>query len=95
MNFQTIGDLAQNFALRRQGLELRQQMDRLGLELSRGRVADLGHHLSGNLLPLADIEHELVLLSAHRTAVREAATDTSIMQTALDRVQTATTELAT
>lgn len=95
MNFQTIGDLAQSFALRRQGLELRQQMDRLGLELSSGRVADLGRHLSGNLLPLADIEHELVLLSGHRTAAREAATDTGIMQASLDRVQRATTDLAT
>ena len=95
MTFQTIGDLAQSFALRRQGVDLRQQVDRLTLELSSGRVADLGQHLAGNLLPLADVEHELVLLSAHRTAAREAATDTSIMQSALDRVQTATTDLAT
>lgn len=95
MNFQTIGDLAQSFALRRQGLELRQQMDRLGLELSTGRLADPGRHLSGNLLPLADIEHELVLLSGHRTAAREAVIDTGLMQASLDRVQTATTDLAT
>jgi flagellar hook-associated protein 3 FlgL len=95
MNFQTIGDLAQSFALRRQGVDLRQNMDRLGLELSSGRVADLGRHLSGNLLPLADIEHELVLLSGHRTAAREAATDTEVMQAALARVQSVTTDLAT
>ena len=94
MNFQTIGDLAQSFALRRQGVDLRQQLDRLGLELSSGRAADLGRHLSGNFLPLADIEHELVLLSGHRTAAREAATDTEVMQASLARVQSATTELA-
>ncbi|MFU8776563.1 MAG: flagellin [Roseovarius sp.] len=95
MNFQTIGDLAQSFAVRRQGVDLRQQLDRLGLELSSGRVADLGRHLSGNLLPLADIEHELVLLSGHRTAAREAATDTAVMQASLARVQNVTTDLAT
>jgi flagellar hook-associated protein 3 FlgL len=95
MNFQTIGDLAQSFALRRQGVDLRQQLDRLGLELSSGRAADLGRHLSGNLLPLADIEHELVLLAGHRAAAREAATDTEVMQAALARVQGVTTDLAT
>lgn len=94
MNFQTIGDLAQSFALRRQGGELRHQLDRLGLELSSGRVADLGRHLSGNLLPLADIEHELVLRTGHRMAAREAATDTEVMQAALERFQNTTTELA-
>lgn len=94
VNFQTIGDLAQSFALRRQGVDLRQQLDRLGLELSSGRAADLGRHLSGNFLPLADIEHELVLLAGHRTAAREAATDTEVMQAALARVQSATTDLA-
>ncbi|WP_297772839.1 flagellin [uncultured Roseovarius sp.] len=94
MNFQTIGDLAQSFALRRQGVELRQQLDRLGQELGTGRVSDPGQHLSGHLLPLADIEHELVVLSGHQTAAREATLDTAVMQAALERVQSDTTDLA-
>lgn len=95
MNFQTIGDLAQSFALRRQGVDLKQQIDRLGGELSSGRVADLGAHLSGLMQPIADIEHRLTVLSSYQTAAREAATDTSIMQTALAQVQDSANGLAT
>lgn len=95
MNFQTIGDLAQSFALRRQSVELKQQIDRLGNELSTGRVADLGAHLSGHMQPLADIEHRLSVLSSYQTAARQAGTDTSIMQTALEQVQDSANTLAT
>ena len=87
MSLQTIGDLAQSFALRRQSVELTRQMDRLTLELSSGEAADLSRHLSGNLLQISDIDRELALLGTHRDTARLAATDARLMQTSLSRVQ--------
>ncbi|SEL55102.1 flagellar hook-associated protein 3 FlgL [Roseovarius azorensis] len=94
MNLQTFGDMAQTFALRRQGTTLKQQMDLLTRELSSGRAADLSRHLAGNLLRFSQIEHDFVILSSHRTAAREAAVDTRTMQTALGQVQTLSVSLA-
>ncbi|MDT8325869.1 MAG: flagellin [Roseovarius sp.] len=94
MNFNSIGDMAQAFALRRQTVELKSQMDRLTLELSSGQAADLTRHLSGNLLHLADVEHELLVQDSHRTAAREAAVDATTMQSSLDLVQSLSTDLA-
>ena len=55
MPLQSIGDMAQSFALRRQSVELNRQMDRLTQELSSGVASDIPRHLSGNLLQLADV----------------------------------------
>lgn len=90
----TIGDLAQTFSLRRQSLILKEQMSRLTQEVSSGRATDLNRHLSGSLLRLTDIEHELQLLVSNRSAAREATIDVGVMQVALERVQTATNGLA-
>jgi flagellar hook-associated protein 3 FlgL len=95
MTLQSIGDMAQSFALRRQSVELNRQMDRLTQELSSGVASDIPRHLSGNLLQLADVERDLSVLDARRDVARTAATDADVMQTALDRVQTATGDLAT
>lgn len=95
MPVQSIGDMAQSFALRRQSVEINQQMDRLTRELSSGIASDIPRHLSGNLLQLADVERDLSVLDARRDAARIAATDAGIMQTSLERVQQATTDLAT
>lgn len=95
MTLQSIGDMAQSFALRRQSVELNRQMDRLTQELSSGVASDIPRHLSGNLLQLADVERDLSVLDARRDVARIAATDAEVMQTALDRVQTATSDLAT
>lgn len=95
MPLQSIGDMAQSFALRRQSVELNRQMDRLTQELSSGVVSDIPRHLSGNLLELADVERDLRVLDARRDVARIAATDAEVMQTALSRVQATTRDLAT
>jgi len=87
MSLQTIGDLAQSFALRRQSVELTRQMDRLTLELSSGEAADLSRHLSGNMFQISDIDRELALLGTHRDTALLASTDARLMQTSLSRVQ--------
>lgn len=94
MTLQTIGDLSQSFGLLRQSAALKQRLDRLTQELSTGRVADLGAHLSGNLLRFSQIEHDLGSLDSHLTAAREAGVDAATMQAALDQVQTLSSRLA-
>lgn len=95
MPVQSIGDMAQSFALRRQSIEINRQMDRLTRALSSGITSDIPRHLSGNLLQLADVERDLAVLDARRDATRIAATDARVMQTSLERVQDATNDLAT
>ena len=95
MPLQSIGDMAQSFALRRQSVELNRQMDRLTQELSSGVASDIPRHLSGNLSQFADVERDLSVLNARRDVARLASTDAEVMQTSLDRVQTTTSELAT
>ena len=87
MALQSIGDLARSFVLRQQGAHLTRETDRLTREVSTGHTTDTARHLSGNLLPLADIERALTLADAHRNVARIAAVDTAIMQTALGRVE--------
>lgn len=94
MALQSIGDLAQDFMLRRQSVSLKREMDRLTQEVSTGQAADIPRHLSGHLQPLADIERALVLNEAHGQAARLAAVDSGLMQTALEQVETATRTLA-
>jgi flagellar hook-associated protein 3 FlgL len=86
MALHSIGDLAQGFVLRKQGAELTRQMDRLTAEVSTGRAADIPKAVSGNLLPLADIERALSMAGVQRDTTRIAALDAGIMQTALSRV---------
>jgi len=87
MALQSIGDLAQSLVLRRQGTVLARDIARLTGELASGRTADPARTLSGNLQPLADIEHALTLAGAHREVARIAAIDAQVMQTALARVE--------
>ncbi|MGX0875817.1 flagellar hook-associated protein 3 FlgL [Roseovarius sp. MBR-154] len=94
MTMQSIGDLAQNFTLRRQSVEINRQMDRLTRELSTGRAADISAHLSGNLVQLDEIERALSVQTALRDAARGAATDAAVMQLSLERIQDSTTSLA-
>jgi len=94
MNLRSIGDMAQAFALNRQSVNLKQQMDRLTVELSSGQAADLTQHLSGNLRHLADVEHALVLQDSHRTAAREATVDAATMQSSLGFIQSLASDLA-
>jgi len=94
MALQSIGDLAQSLVIRRQGTQFVRDIDRLTREVSTGRAADTAKHLSGTLLPLADIERTLTLADAHRDVARIASVDAGIMQTALGRVQDSAGSLA-
>jgi flagellar hook-associated protein 3 FlgL len=86
MALQSIGDLAQSLVLRRQGAHLAREIGRLTNEVTTGQAADTASHLSGDLLPLTDIERALTLADAHRNVARVASVDAEIMQTALGEV---------
>ena len=94
MAVQTIGDLAQGLILRRQSNVLKQQVETLSQELSSGLTSDVTQHLSGNLVQLADVEHKLQVLESYRTSAQRGGTESGVMQTALERIQTETEALA-
>ena len=94
MNFLSIGDLAQGFALRQQNTVLKQQMDRLSQELASGLTSDVTQHLSGNLMHLADVQHKMELAEAYQRGADQGRNETTVMQLALDTLQTATTDLS-
>ena len=90
----SIGDMAQALVLRNRNVQIRQQIDRLGLELSTGVVADKARHLSGDLTALAAMDRNLSVLDGFRIATTEAAQTTGVMQTTLGAIQTRTEDVS-
>lgn len=88
MNIVSTGDLAQNFSLSRQNNAVRQELDRLTQELTSGLVQDVTDQLGGRFSGLAGFEREISLLSTYSNTVAEAQTQATVMQVALDQVQT-------
>ena len=86
--FHAIGDLAQSLTLRRQSAAAQSDVMRLTQELSSGRVADLAQHLQGSFGQLANMENQLAVNAAQRTASTEAQVQATVMQSSLEAVQT-------
>ena len=87
MNIVSTGDLAQTFSLSRQNNAIRQEFDRLTLELSSGLVEDVTDRLNGRFSGLAGFEREIALLETYSNTVPQAQTQATVTQTALDTVQ--------
>lgn len=94
MTFNSIGDLAQGFALRRQNSILNQQMSRLSQELASGLTSDVSKHLSGNLVQLVDVQHSLKLAESYQRGAAQGQVETTMMQAALEAMQTASGNLS-
>lgn len=90
----SLGDMSQAFMLRRQNVQLSSELSRLAQELASGHTADLPRHLKGNYSYLGDLERSLRVLSGFNTAANEARLFTGAMQSALDLVQTSTSDLS-
>jgi len=88
MNIISTGDLAQTFSLSRQNNAVRQDLDRLTQELASGLVQDVTDRLGGSFAALAGFEREIALLGTYANTVSEAQTQATVMQAALDTVQT-------
>jgi flagellar hook-associated protein 3 FlgL len=94
MTLNALGDLAQSFMLRRQNVQVRQEIGRLTEEMTTGRTSAPLTRLSGDYTYLADIERNLGLITGFRTAAVEAAIFTDGMQTVLTRIQETTAGLS-
>jgi flagellar hook-associated protein 3 FlgL len=93
MSANSLGDLAQSFMLQRRSVSLRSDMAKLTDELSSGRVADIKEVLSGNHSFLTGLERSLEVLKGYNVAAQEATILTASMQTSLERVQNASSQL--
>jgi flagellar hook-associated protein 3 FlgL len=94
MSFHAIGDLAQYMTTRRHSANLQARIGQLTQELSTGRTSNVTRSLNASFGHLADVEHQIALNTAHKTAATEASVQAGAMQTVLDLVQTQVTELS-
>lgn len=87
MSFQTVGDLAHSFHLRRHMQTARGDIGRLAGEMASGVVQDSGRKLGGDFSKITQIEHGLALLAARQTGMAEAQQFLAASQSALGQVQ--------
>ena len=90
MNYLSVGDMALQFRLRQHNVSLKQEMSTLSKELMTGVHSDIGKALGGDMSALASINKQLRALQSYDTAVSEAATLTSSMQSSLEVIQALT-----
>lgn len=83
----SVGDLARTLVLRTNQTRLRQDMDRLAVEVATGFVRDPAGYLQGDTTSLLAIDRALARLDVFRINTAEAVLVTGTMQTALDEIQ--------
>lgn len=88
-----LGDLAQNFVLRRHNTDLKADLQRLSTELSTGNAVDIGRQVGGDYSPLAGIDASLSRLQGYRSSTSEAALLSGTMQTVLSTIENMTSTL--
>lgn len=93
MTMTSIGDLARSLALRSRSAALKQANDRLTTELSSGRVADTAKLLGGDLSLISDMDAHLNRLEGYKVATSETALFADAMQTSLETIQNANSNL--
>ncbi|ASP19766.1 flagellar hook-associated protein FlgL [Antarctobacter heliothermus] len=84
---EVIGDMARALVLRTNQVRLREEMDKLAVEVSTGFVRDAGKHLHGDLTGLQSIDRALSRMDTYRVNTTEASFLSGSMQTALDEIQ--------
>ena len=94
MGLVSLGDMAQSFLLRRQGVALKSDLQRLSTELTTGRVVDTAARVSGDLVPLFGIDASLARLKGYGAVTAEAGLFAGSMQTALGVVDDLSTDLS-
>ena len=82
----TVGDMAQSLILSRQGMNLKNAMQKLSTEATTGLVSDQTERLRGNYVPIAGIEASLSQLDSYHTVTSETQVISSVMQTALGTI---------
>ena len=88
----SIGDLAQNFQLRRQSSALSADLTRLAQELSSGRTQDVREAVRGDTAGLAAIEQGLVRIEAFDLSIKDVTLDVTARQQSINLIRMATQE---
>lgn len=91
----SMGDLAQTFMLRRQNLAMKQNLQRLSTEVTTGISSDVTAHVAGDIGPLSGIDSRLARLTGYGAVTTETGLFASTMQTALDTIDSMSTDLST
>ena len=94
MTMTSIGDLAHFFTSTRSTSVIKTKMNTLTQELSTGVVADVARHLGADSSALAAIDRSIAMSDSYAAAASAAGQTMSVMQTALDAVETSRAETA-
>lgn len=86
MSVNGLGDAAQFARLRRDGTDLRADLQRLTAELASGQHADLGKALEGDFSGIAGVLRRLELTKSFSAAISDASVKSEGRQLALERV---------
>lgn len=86
MKITSLGDLAQSYSMQSRNSSIKNDIQRLTLELSSGRVADVRAAVGGNSAYLNDLERSLTKLDGFDLATNEAGQFATSVQTALSRM---------
>lgn len=84
---QSVGDMARSLVLRTNQVQLRQQMDKLAVEVATGFAKDSAKKLGGDTTSLLAIDRTLAKLDAYKINTTEATYVTTSMQNAMDEMQ--------
>ena len=79
----SVGDASLTTILKRQGAQLKADMQRASTEMVTGRQTDVGAAVRGDFAPLAGIDASLTRLTGYRSNTAEAAFLTQSMQTTM------------
>ncbi len=90
-----IGDLARQLQSARNTQLIKSRLDRLTAEMSTGRSSDLVPKLGGQVTRLGSIDKSLAATQSYARSNTETAQRLSMMQLALDRLDSSRTGLAT
>ena len=91
MNIGSLGDLAQSYTMQSRNAALKQDIQRLTLELTTGQVADVRSAISGNTAYVSDLERSLAKLDGYDLAALEAGQFAQGIQTVLSQIDDLTT----
>ena len=86
MKINSMGDGARSYVMQSQNTSLKQQLQRLTLEISTGQIADIRDIAAGNTEYLNDLERSLGKLDSYSLATLEAGQFAGGVQTALTHI---------
>jgi len=86
MQINSLGDMARTYSMQSRNTALKQDLQRLTVEISTGQIADLRYVSDNNTFFLNDIGRSLKKLDGYALATREAGQFISSIQSTLGRI---------